>query len=90
MARVAFQIWLSNTKRELELEGMRLVRVILPETMEGTITNEIAAKANVRVRKKRGKLSGGLQLVLDDVHIVFDHRVHPVKGQGCLLYMEAV
>jgi hypothetical protein len=85
-----FCTWVSNTQRKLEATGARLVRVVMPDTMEGAIINEISGKANVvtKVRRKRGKMSGGLQLTVNGVHIVFDHRVHPTNGQSCLLLVE--
>lgn len=90
MPAVPFTAWLTNTQERLAQSGARLVRVVLPDTMEGAIINEVAGKAMVetRVRRKRGKMSGGLQMTINGVHVVFDHRVHPVNGQSCLLLVE--
>lgn len=87
MSRVPFDQWLVNTKHRVEQDGFRLVRVVLPETMEGPIMNDIARKCTLTALDKRTKMSGSLRIELDGVHVCFDHRVHPTRGQGCLLYM---
>lgn len=90
MLALPFTVWLTNTQARLEQSGSRLVRVVLPDSMEGAIINGVAGKPGVetKVRRKRGKMSGGLQMTINGVHVVFDHRVHPVNGQSCLLLVE--